>query len=400
MKRIAVVCPDDLSIVLFCKGIIDVLKNQDDSKVYVLSDIWDEAGDGHYAEIIKSWGVEHIRLEMYRYINVLKDFKLLFLLMKLFRQKHIDIVVNITTKPNILGTIAGKITGVKQILCSVWGRGSVFVDLPGISNHLRRMFVLMLYRVAFLLATKVWFTNVNDLDYFLSKGIIKKKKTILTRNYVNTDEYVPYELSQESAKNLRSELGLEERDKVVIMVARMIWAKGIREFAEASKLLLSSLPHVKFILVGPGEEGIDDAIPVSYLRDCEKSGNFSWIGFRRDVKDLYALADVAVLPSYYKEGGYPRALTEPMAMAKPVIAADSVDCRGPVEDGRNGYLVAVKDSGSLARAIEILMKDERKRKEFGEYGRKKAEVEFDEKVIVRQVVREFLDGTKREVSNG
>jgi hypothetical protein len=43
--KAAVICPDDLSIVLFCKGIIDVLKSQNQMKVYVLSDIWTEAKD-------------------------------------------------------------------------------------------------------------------------------------------------------------------------------------------------------------------------------------------------------------------------------------------------------------------------------------------------------------------
>jgi glycosyltransferase involved in cell wall biosynthesis len=79
-----------------------------------------------------------------------------------------------------------------------------------------------------------------------------------------------------------------------------------------------------------------------------------------------------------------------MAMGKPVIAADSVDCKGPVEDGKNGYLVPIKDPQALANAIEVLMRDEVKRREFGQYSRMKVEKEFDEKVIVEQVMKEFL----------
>ena len=54
---------------------------------------------------------------------------------------------------------------------------------------------------------------------------------------------------------------------------------------------------------------------------------------------LYQISDLSVLPSYYKEGGYPRALIEAMALGKPVIAANTLDCKGPVENNFNGYLV-------------------------------------------------------------
>ena len=79
-------------------------------------------------------------------------------------------------------------------------------------------------------------------------------------------------------------------------------------------------------------------------------------------------------------------------MGKPIIAADTVDCRGPVEDGRNGYLVPAKDPKSLAKAIEILMIDDKKRKEFGLYSRLKAVKELDETSIVGRVLEEFFGG--------
>lgn len=388
--KIAVVCPDDLSIVLFCKGIVKVLQNCNRSQIYVISDVWNEDNPGFYTEIIKSWGVEHIPLEMVRYVSPLKDVKYMYSLYKIFRREKIDAVINISTKPNIYGTIAAKAARVGKILCSVWGRGSGFVERAGLRSKLLKCLILGLYWLAFKMSGKVWFTNINDLSYFVSHKMVTQRKTILTKNYVSTEDYFPYSLQKERAIALRKELGLKDTEKVVIMVGRMIWAKGIKEFVDASKLLRVRLPLVKFILVGPKEEGSPDIVPESYLRENEKSGNFRWVGFRRDVRDLYALADVAVLPTYYKEGGFPRGLTEPMAMGKPVITTDSVDCRAVVEEGKNGYLVPIKDPKALADAIEVLINDDNKRKEFGRYSRLKAEQELDENVIVAQVMREFL----------
>lgn len=388
--KVAVICPDDLSIVLFCKGIVQVLKDWDNSQVSVISDYWSEDEDGFYIKTIKSWGVEHIRLKMSRYVTPWEDIKYVYSLWRILNTKEIDVVINISTKPNIYGTIAARLARVKKILCSVWGRGSVFVEKADLKSKLLKYLVLCFYWLAFRLSSKVWFTNINDLNYFISKNIVAPQKTILTKNYVSTEDYYPYSLPTERLINLRKELGLKDQDKIVIMVGRMIWAKGIKEFVDASKILKDKLPLVKFLFVGPKEEGWQDAVPELFIRESEKSGNFRWLGFRKDVKDLYALADLAVLPSYYKEGGFPRALTEPMAMGKPVIATNTPDCRGPIEEGKNGYLVPVKDSQALANAIEILISDDNKRKEFGRYSRLKAENELDEKVIVPKVIKEFL----------
>ncbi|MBN1636138.1 MAG: glycosyltransferase family 4 protein [Deltaproteobacteria bacterium] len=391
MKRIAVVCPDDLSVVLFCKGIIDDLRNRKQSEVYVISEEYGENTGGYYSEIIRSWGVHQIPLRMDRHIDPLEDMKYMFSLYRLFKQLKIDTVVNISTKPNIYGTIAARLAGIEKSLCSVWGRGTAFIENNGVTGNILRILLLSLYSISFRLSTKVWFTNINDYNYFIAHRTVPRHKTILTKNYVNADEYRPYTLPKDRLAELREDLDLNGQDKMVIMVGRMIWAKGVGEFIMASKILAEKLPNVKFILVGPEETTSPDAVPAGYLRESDSAANFKWVGFRKDVKDLYAISDLAVLPSYYREGGYPRALTEPMAMGKPVIAADSEDCRSPVENGKNGYLVPIKNARALADAIEELMLDDGKRDQFGQYSRVKVKREYDEKVIVKEVIDAFLE---------
>jgi len=137
------------------------------------------------------------------------------------------------------------------------------------------------------------------------------------------------------------------------------------------------------------ETGSQDAVPESYVREKEKSANFKWLGFQDDVKRLYAIADLAVLPTYYKEGGYPRALLEPMAMGKPVITTTSEDCRGTIEEGKNGFLVPIQDSRALAAAISRVMSDDELREILGGYSRVKAVRDFDEQSIVLDALYEL-----------
>ena len=390
MINVAIVFPNDQSAFIFGKGLLRGFKDNSEVKnVYVISDIFGENTNGYYAKIVESWGVKHIPLKMARFISPLEDIRYLFGLYRILRRNRINVVINAATKPNIYGPIAAKLAGVDRVLCSVWGRGRIFTQRDGLKGKLLRFVLLKLYRLACALSTKVWFTNKSDLDYFVEHRIVSINQTILTKNFVDIDDYSPMKLPEETHSRLKRELELRDEDQVVIMVGRMLWAKGVREFVDAAKLLKDSLPKVKFILVGPKEKDSLDTVPQSYLQKNGKSENFLWPGFRTDMKDLYALSEIAVLPSYYKEGGYPRALIEPMAMGRPVIAADTPDCRGPVEHGRNGFLVPIKDPTALAGAISILMKDDLKRKEFGSYSRIKAKAEYDETVISQQVLGEF-----------
>lgn len=388
--RIAIITPDDFSVVCFCEELVKTLLGDAENSVYVIADIHEGYRHGHYADIMKKWGVEHRRVNFYRFVSPFKDLKYLLSLYVILRRQKVDMVLTISTKPNLYGSIAARLAGVNKIVCSVWGLGMTFADTQTPTGRILRIIVQILYRIAFSVSQKVWFTNRNDYDYMVSRRIVSPDKAILTQFYVNTNEYRPASVTPEKQLALRRDLGIPDEDKVVIMLARMSWAKGVKEYVEAAAILREELPALKFLLVGPEDIGSSDRVPRSYLEDTEKYDNFTWLGFRRDVKELYAICDVAVYPSYYREGGYPKGLTEPMSMGKPVITTDNVHCKGTVEDAKNGFIVPIRDSVALANAIRKIVCDEKLALEFGSYSRAKAVNEFDERTIIRQLVEQIM----------
>lgn len=380
--KIAIVIPNSLSALLFCKGIINNMKSVDGYDIHIICQ------EDIHADKLRELGVNIINLDMYRFISPIRDTLYLVKLYKIIKREGFDVFLNFSTKPNIYGPIAAKMANVKTIISHIVGLGATFLPNNGIKSILLQNILLRLYHLSCKLCDKVWFTNPNDLNLFISWDIINKKKVVLTKNYLDVDYYSSTTVDSTSIFGLKKELDIRDKDRVVIMVARMIWSKGIKEFAEASEILKDKHPHIKFLLVAPLEPNALDSVPESYIRQIEQKSNLKWLGFRSDVKSLYALSDLAVLPSYYKEGGYPRALTEPMAMGKPIITTESEDCRGTVEEGKNGYLVPVKDSKALAAAISLLIEDNDKLIQFGQYSRLKAERDFDENKIVPQALIE------------
>ena len=378
--KIAFINPDGLSTKTFCKSFAAALADRSDIRLYTISSV-----DGYQGEI-DAIGSVHIALNMARFVDPLKDLAYFLGLYRICRRERFDVVITISTKPNIYGVLAAKLARTPVVTMAIRGLGRVFNAPQNLSQRLVYAISAALYRLACRASDLVWITNRSDQDFLVANGYIDEDKALLTVNAIDVKDFSKEAASPEHVDALRSELGYGRDDKVVIMVARMIWPKGIREFAEAAEMLKDEHPNYRFLLVAPLEEKSPAAVPESYIRDMERRANLTWLNFRKDILTAYALADLSVLPSYYKEGGYPRALLEAMALGRPVIAADTDECRGPVDDGRNGFLIPVRDASALAQGIVRILDDGALYEKFGRCSRERIRTKFDDRVVARQVL--------------
>ena len=338
--------------------------------------------DSKYQELIRKIGVKYVPLHVERFFGPLSDIRLFFRLWRLLKKHQPDVVHNFTIKPNIYGTFAARLAGIKKIICTVTGLGDLFVEGAGFGLKLMRGIASFMYKCAFALCAKVSFQNDDDLNFFVNKKIIKKNKAVLIRSSgVDMVEFHPNVISSEKQSWIRTELGIDADTIVVSMFARAHWAKGVREFVEASKQISSNNKKYIFLLVGWVESG-KMSVPKEYLLS-EQSVYFQWIGFREDVRSYLAISNIIVLPSYYREG-IPRSLLEAMAMGKPIITTDNIGCREIVDDGVNGYLVPPKDVPALKESISKLLDDSSKREAFGNASLAKVKREFSETMVIEQ----------------
>jgi N,N'-diacetylbacillosaminyl-diphospho-undecaprenol alpha-1,3-N-acetylgalactosaminyltransferase len=379
---VALTCPDGLSVVLFCEGIIKALRSGGRQRVLVLTEV------GEYRAQIEEFGADCINVPMSRYIDPVRDACYVMTLWRIMRREKCTGVLNFSTKPNIYGAIAARLAGVKRIVLHVVGRGASFQPGRSLKSRMMQSVMRRLYTLSCSLSDRVWFTNPNDLQFFVDTRIVESSRTILTHNYLDTSYYAPEMESEADVAALRTELAISPGQLVVLMVARLIRPKGVFEFAGAAELLRERYPDCRFLLVAPPEPNAPQSIAPADIKAYEARAHFRWLGFRHDMRRLYAMCDIAVLPTYYKEGGYPRALLEPMSMGKPLITTTSEDCRATVDEGRNGLLVPPRDTEALAEAIAMLVRDPSLRARFGRHSREKAVAEFEEKAIVEGPLRE------------
>lgn len=86
----------------------------------------------------------------------------------------------------------------------------------------------------------------------------------------------------------------------------------------------------------------------------------------------------------------PMALSVAMAMGRPVVATGVGGVPWLVEDGSSGYLVDVGDVDAIAVHLTELLKDGRKRREFGYRGREIAEELFRSDRVAEQTLQVYL----------
>jgi glycosyltransferase involved in cell wall biosynthesis len=94
------------------------------------------------------------------------------------------------------------------------------------------------------------------------------------------------------------------------------------------------------------------------------------------------LFDIYAMPSVYE--GFPIALVEAMSYNLPVIATDIDGCKEAIENGRNGLLVAAKDSKSLESAIRRLILDAPLRERLGKEAGISYRKRFHPEIIFQQ----------------
>lgn len=292
-------------------------------------------------------------------------------LWNVFKAVQPDVVHLVTIKPVLLGGLVARLAGVPAVVVAVSGLGFVFMA-HGAKAAVRRWLVGGLYRVALGHRNlKVIFQNPDDRASLSKRAHLPDSKIEMIRGSgVDLTQF--------------RHTPLPPGVPVVLLAARLLADKGVREFVQAAQLLRQQGVTARFCLVG----GVDPANPAS-LADAEltqwiNAGVVELWGQRSDMPAVLNAAYLVVLPSYRE--GLPKVLLEAAACGRAVVTTDVPGCRDAIDPGVTGVLVPVRDATALAAALAGLITDRARCQAMGNAGRALAESAFD----VRQVVAAHL----------
>jgi len=267
-------------------------------------------------------------------MNPLADFVSLISLWRLMRRIRPDCMFGYTIKPVIYGSLAAWLARVPRRYALITGLGYAFQEAMGEIGLLKQL-VQVLYRFSLSKICKVFFQNPDDQALFRSLGIMAEGSASVVVNGSGVDV----------ANFAQTPLPGTPR---FLMIARLLIAKGVRQYAHAAAIVKSKYPQAEFGLVGWIDDN-PDAITQAELDVWVAEGSVVYLGRLSDVRQAIADCSVYVLPSYRE--GTPRTVLEAMAMGRAVITTDAPGCREPVTEGDNGFLVSVKAVDELAAAM-------------------------------------------------
>ncbi|MDD4650679.1 MAG: glycosyltransferase family 4 protein [Methanothrix sp.] len=316
-------------------------------------------------------------------MNPLRDMADTLRLISLLRQEKPDAILTFVLKPAIYGTIAAWIAQVPLRFATIEGLGYAFVpaDGPdGLKRKMLRAVITMLSTAALHRAEGVFFLNKDDLTEFTSRHILPSHRAILLGG-------IGVDLRQWAAAPPVI------RPVTFLMAARLLREKGIGEYAAAARLLRKKHPDARFILLGSQDDN-PGALSRCEIEEWTSDGTLEWPGYVPDVRTWLLQASVFVFPSYYREG-VPRITQEAMAMARPVITTDAPGCCETVVDGKNGFLVPVRDVGALADAMERFIDHPELIERMGQASRAMAEERFDVQKVVSRIYRILKDADNK-----
>jgi glycosyltransferase involved in cell wall biosynthesis len=330
--------------------------------------------DENVGQIVRA-GFAHHPLPLRRdSTNIFRELRAIGSLFLLYRHIKPEIVHHVALKAVLYGGVAARLARVPRVVHAITGLGHLFLSPR--RSLLRRIVMALFGFVMSRERLRVIFQNPDDRELFVREGVVREKDCVLIRGSgVDIDEFV----------------ATAEPDgiPVVVLVSRMLTTKGVREFAEAARMVQQRGIQARFVLVGDIDAANPDTIGAGTLEAWQYGGALEWWGHRADIAEVFRKAHIVCLPSYRE--GLPKVLIEAASCARAIVATDVPGCREIVVHGRNGLLVPPRAVLPLAEAIIELLSEPSRRAAMGAAGRAMVVESFSVDRIVRQTLQVYED---------
>lgn len=327
-------------------------------------------------------------IQIDRRIDPKSNLESIYQLAQLIQRNRYDLVHVHTPVASVLGRVAAKLAGAKQIIYTA--HGFYFHDNMPAGQY---RFYHSVERIAGWLTDLILTQSREDLATAEKTGLCPPQKLRYLGNGVDLEQFQRSSLSSSHQQQLQQALNLPETAFPIIgMTGRITAEKGYRELIEALAKLRPHFPDIHLLVIG-GQLSSERDIFQSQLSHLIEQENLehcvTFTGFRSDIPELLGLLDIFTLPSYRE--GLPRSILEAMAMELPIVATDIRGCREAVADNQTGLIVPPRDSDKLADALGQLAADASMREKFGKAGRQRVEAEYDERFVFDRLAASYAE---------
>jgi glycosyltransferase involved in cell wall biosynthesis len=285
-------------------------------------------------------------------------------LVRLIRERRIDLVHVHTDVDRPLGHLAGLLTGV-PVVGHLHGEWVHFgPHLPDDAGPLRRMrgVVTAAARDRIERRAVQHYIAESQAVARLFRPVVDQPVTVLHQS-VAVDE-IDHARARGAGDEIRAELGIASGAPVLVTVARMVDGKGHDDLVASFRTVAARHPDVVLVMVGDGplRPRTEALVRAAALEDRVRV-----LGDRTDVPDVLAAADSFVFAS--RTEGFGLVVLEAMAAALPVVAYDLPAFSEFAVRDQTALLAPVGDTAALAEGMRQILDDPALARRWGQAGR-------------------------------
>lgn len=255
------------------------------------------------------------------------------------RRREIELVHSHMFRSSLCASPVARLAGVRAVVETSHGR-----------EHWRKGWLKSKFFMDRLVASSVdaiVAVSVATGEYLVSqKGLPPAKVRVIPNGIA------PARFEGGDGEHLRRSLAIPYGDPVLVSVGRLEPQKDHRTLLDAMALLRQEIVSPWLVLVGDGSLRLELE---QQARDLKLADRVRFVGWRNEMADWLALADVVVLPSLYE--GLPLTSLEALAATKPLVATGVDGTCEVVRDGQTGLTVPAGDAVALARTIRRALED-------------------------------------------
>ena len=301
-------------------------------------------GEGILAERLKEKGVRTVTIKnLTRDVGFLNELKSLEEIHDLIQKEKPDVIHLNSSKIGIIGSVVGRILGVKKIIFTAHG-----FPFREERPFWQILLIKFLSWLSIILSHKTICVSEKDYKDVEDWLFVKNKIVIIHNGLKNSEESIYKERDGDSIVK-------------IVSVAELHKNKGLEYGIRTVNLIKNRLQNFKYTILTFG--GDEELNLVRLIRELNLE-NFVEIKFlnKGDVVNLKEY-DIYFLPSI-KEG-LPYVLLEAGLNSLPIVASDTGGVCEVVENYKNGFLIKPKDINAYELALEKLILDPELRKSFG-----------------------------------
>lgn len=244
-----------------------------------------------------------------------------------------------SSKAGVVGRLAAARAGAPKVVHTIHGFG-----FHEGQSRLKYQMFLNAERMAARVTDAFIGVSRANLAEARAKGIIgARHRAELIRSGM---PLAPYRGADDRRRAAREKLGLSPEDEAILCIANFKPQKDPLTLVEAMAILQAQRPRAVLLFAGDGglRPDVEAAVRRNGLDDVIRL-----LGWRRDVPDLLAAADVVALSSVFE--GLPRSAVQAVASRRTFVGTRVDGTPEIIHDGKNGYLVEPRNPEALARAL-------------------------------------------------